>query len=141
MSEANEVVFDVFDLRFMLAHGDHLGVKGGDGIIGSLGPIMRGAMKTERYGRSVGQPFDWLLIGHWHQPLWLPRVIVNGTVKGFDEYAGRLLKAPALPPSQSLFFVHERHGVTSRFEIMLDDAVDATEPEKPSKPRWIGGAK
>src|SRR6185437_5478357 len=28
--------------RYLFTHGDALGVKGGDGIIGALGPIMRG---------------------------------------------------------------------------------------------------
>ena len=33
--------FTVFGHRFLLTHGDSLGVKGGDGIIGSIGPIMQ----------------------------------------------------------------------------------------------------
>jgi hypothetical protein len=38
----NDVHYRVYALRFLFNHGDTLGVKGGDGIIGAIGPIMRG---------------------------------------------------------------------------------------------------
>ena len=52
-----------------------------------LGPIMRGKFKVGRSEAEIGRPFDTLLIGHWHQALMLKGVIVNGALKGFDEYA------------------------------------------------------
>jgi hypothetical protein len=138
--EANEEFFEVFGIRFLAAHGDHLGVKGGDGIIGSLGPIMRGALKVGKYSRSMGREFDHLIIGHWHQPLWLPSVIVNGALKGFDEYASRFLKAPVNPPEQSLFFVHQSRGITTRFEVVLGENDQVGAPEEASAPSWLSAA-
>lgn len=118
---ANEVYFRVHALRFLLTHGDMLGVKGGDGIIGSIGPIMRGEVKTRGRATSSGLPYDMLLMGHWHQELWLPRAIVSNTLKGYDEYAQRQLGATPTAPSQSLFFVHPRIGITSRWSVLVDD--------------------
>ncbi len=129
----NDVHFRIYGMRFAATHGDMMGVKGGDGIIGALGPIMRGEIKTGKQMAAIGRDYDVLLMGHWHQMLWLPRAIVSGSIKGWDEYARLSLRAPYARPSQPLFFVHPRHGITSRWEIMADaDATTVQEPE------WVG---
>lgn len=127
---SNEIHYRVFGQRFLAMHGDMLGVKGGDGIIGAIGPIMRGEIKTRGQATSIGNDYDILLIGHWHQPLWLPRAIVNNALKGFDEYAKNALRASPSQPSQSLFFVHPSRGITSRWDVKVD------EPKAPSK-EWV----
>ena len=115
--------FAVYGHRFMLTHGDALGVKGGDGIIGSLGPIARGTLKVGRSEAQIGRDFDTLLIGHWHS--YIPRgeavpVIVNGALKGYDEYARLFLRARFALPSQALFFVHPKYGITAQWQMFLD---------------------
>lgn len=70
---------------------------------------------------QIGRDYDTLLMGHWHQTLWLPRAFVNNTLKGLDEYARRMLRAPATRPAQSLWFTHPKHGVTAKWEVLLDD--------------------
>lgn len=119
--DTNEVHYRVFGQRYLAMHGDMLGVKGGDGIIGSLGPIARGETKVGKQASALGLDYDVLVIGHWHQMLWLPRVIVAGTLKGWDEYARSALRAPPAPPCQPLWFVHPRRGITSRWEIGVDE--------------------
>jgi hypothetical protein len=106
--------------RMMLTHGDSLGVKGGDGIIGAIGPIMRGAIKVGRAQHQIGQDFDHLIICHWHQLLYLPGVTVNNALKGYDEYAALQLRAPFSRPSQALWFNHPEHGITARWEVFLE---------------------
>jgi len=112
--------FSVYGERFLLTHGDSLGTSGGDGIIGAIGPIMRGTFKVGRSEAAIGADFDHLLMGHYHQMLWLPSVIVNGALKGYDEYAKLKLRAPFSRPSQALFFVHPEHGITARWEVLLE---------------------
>lgn len=112
--------FTSYGLRYMLSHGDSLGVKGGDGIIGAIGPIMRGSIKVGTQQAKIGLDFDMLLLCHWHQTLWLPNIIVNNALKGSDEYAMLQLRAPYSRPSQSLWFNHPEHGVTARWEIFLE---------------------
>jgi hypothetical protein len=126
---SNEVFYRVWNHRFLAMHGDMLGVKGGDGIIGAIGPIMRGEVKVRGSMVSMAGDYDTLLMGHWHQPLWLPRVIVANSLKGYDEYAKNALRAPYTLPSQPLFFVHPSYGVTSRWEIYLEGRKDVQAKE------------
>lgn len=115
---SNEILFSVFGTRILAMHGDMMGVKGGDGIIGSLGPIARGEVKVRGHAFEA---YDVLLIGHWHQELWLPRSIVCNTLKGYDEYARLSLRAPCTKPSQPLFFVHPERGITSRWSVAVEE--------------------
>jgi len=127
-----DAFFTVLGQRFLLTHGDSLGVKGGDGIIGAIGPIMRGTLKTSRSEAHVGRDFDTLVIGHWHQTLWLPQCIVNNCLKGYDEYARLVLRAPYSRPAQSLWFVHEEQGITAQMSVYVDEL------KKPAKkPDWV----
>jgi hypothetical protein len=118
---SNEAEYRIFGLRVLQVHGDMLGVKGGDGIIGAIGPIMRGKMKVGARMRSFGADFDLLMMGHWHQELFLPGVLVANSLKGYDEYAMKALSAPFSLPSQPLFFVHPKIGITSYSTILLED--------------------
>ncbi len=117
--------FTVYGHRYMLTHGDSLGVKGGDGIIGSLGPIMRGAIKVGRSEAHIGRDFDTIVMGHWHQYLTLPGVIVNNALKGYDEYARLQLRASYSRPSQALWFTHPEHGITAHWQVYLEGQLQA----------------
>ena len=115
--------FTVAGHHYLLTHGDALGVKGGDGIIGALGPITRGAIKVGRSEAHSGRDFDTLIMGHWHT--YIPRgeataVIVNGTLKGYDEYARLGLRVPPTRPSQALWFTHPEHGITNQWQVYLE---------------------
>lgn len=123
--------FNVYDTRFLLTHGDRMGVKGGDGIIGALGPIMRGAVKIGRAESQIKQDFDQLVIGHWHQYMPLRGINVNGSMKGYDEFARNALRAKWEPPIQSLWFVHQKYGQTAQWPIYLD----GTQPKKQTQ--WV----
>jgi predicted phosphodiesterase/DNA-binding Lrp family transcriptional regulator len=122
-----DAYFKVYGHRFLLTHGDSLGVKGGDGIIGAIGPIMRGKLKVGHSEAEIGRNVDTILMGHWHQMLWLPGCIVNGALKGYDEYARLAMRAPYSQPSQALWFVHPEHGITAKWEVFLDKARNAEE--------------
>jgi predicted phosphodiesterase len=124
-----DAYFKVYGHRFLLTHGDSLGVKGGDGIIGAIGPIVRGKIKVGHSEAEIGRNIDTILMGHWHQMLWLPGCIVNGALKGYDEYARLAMRAPYAPASQALWFVHPEHGITAKWEVILDNAHHAEERE------------
>lgn len=120
ISDSNMAFYRVWGKRFMLVHGDQMGVKGGDGIIGAIGPIMRGEIKVRGQQMTIGRDYDYLILGHWHQMLWLPRAIVANALKGFDEYAQNALRAIPSTPSQPLFFVDAKWGITSRWEVYVE---------------------
>jgi predicted phosphodiesterase len=124
---AADARFNVFGTRFLASHGDNFGVKGGDGIIGVLGPLARGRLKVGQSEAAIGRDFDVLLCGHYHQLVFLPNLICNGTVKGFCDFAHLALRAPYAPPSQALFFVHPKLGITARWPIFLEPPQKAIE--------------
>jgi hypothetical protein len=118
-----DYLFEVYGHRFLLTHGDALGVKGGDGIIGALGPIARGAVKLQTSEGNLGREFQTLILGHWHQ--YIPRgdalgCIVNGTLKGYDEYARVVLRARFARPSQALWIVSPKYGVAAQWPVYVD---------------------
>ena len=119
--EGADALFKVYGHRFLLTHGDALGVKGGDGIIGALGPIMRGRVKLANSEAQIGRDFDTLLMGHWHQYISLPGLVVNGSLKGYDEFARLALRAPYQRPTQALFFTHRKHGMTCSWPVYLEN--------------------
>lgn len=122
-----DAYFRIYGHRYLLTHGDSLGVKGGDGIIGAVGPIMRGTLKVGRSEAQVGRDFDTICMGHWHQALWLPGAIVNNALKGYDEFARLVLRAPISRPSQLLWFTHPEHGITARWEVFLEGQLPGVE--------------
>jgi hypothetical protein len=121
--DSGEALYRVFGWRYMAVHGDDLGVKGGDGIIGSAGPIIRGDIKIRNSNSQIGRDYDFLMMGHWHQQFWFPKVIVNNTLKGFCEFSRRVLKAVPTTPSQSLWETHPDHGIINRRDIFVDRQV------------------
>jgi predicted phosphodiesterase len=116
----SDAYFTVYGHRFLLTHGDSLGVKGGDGIIGALGPIMRGTLKVTASQSQIKQDVDTIVMGHWHQYITLPGLIVNNSLKGYDDYARTALRAKYSRPSQALWFTHPEYGITAHWQVYLD---------------------
>lgn len=71
--------------HYLLTHGDQF--RGGSGISGIQTPLALGAYRKSRRQQAVDDPFDTMLLGHFHQYMTLPGIIVNGSLKGYDEYA------------------------------------------------------
>jgi hypothetical protein len=117
VGDGPDVDYSLLGTRYRLTHGDTF--KGGDGMIGPLGPITRGAIKRGRMALAMGAPFDVLLLGHWHTLIWGANFVVNGTLKGFDEYAMTLSATPE-PPAQALWLTTERHGRTIQLPVYAD---------------------
>lgn len=132
---SNEAQFRVYSHTFQLLHGHDLGVKGGDGIIGALGPIMRGKMKVGSQQAQLGRDFDTLLVGHWHQYISLRGLVVNGSLKGYDEFANAMLRAGFEPPTQAFWFQHPTVGMASSWPIRLDS------PAAPQGSAWVSWRK
>lgn len=119
VAETFDKEFTIFDTKFLLTHGDRLGVKGGDGIIGNLGPIMRGDKKL-RDARSVtGQTHDITIMGHWHTRMTLPNIFVNGSLVGYNEMAASLRLRFEMP-QQLFFMVKPEIGVAETIRILAE---------------------
>lgn len=113
--EGSDAMFTIYNKRFCLTHGDQF--RGGDGIGGILVPIMRGVKKKQSRQVAIGDPFDVIMMGHWHQYIHIRSLIVNGSVKGYDEYAFQG-NFDFEEPQQALFIVHPTAGVTCRWPVL-----------------------
>lgn len=117
----NQVDFTVYGHRYLLVHGHDLGVKGGDALIGSLGPVVRGRLKSGLAADSLGRGYDSLLMGHFHtyMPLLASHgLLVNGSLIGYTEYA-RDRRYRYQRPVQSLHFHHPKHGTTAMWPVFV----------------------
>jgi len=127
--ESTDALFSIYGLNFLLSHGDQF--KGGSGISGMFTPLMLGFSRKQKKQQAVGKPFDIMMIAHWHQYIHTESIIVNGSVKGYDEFAS-MHNFPYERPKQALFIVHPKLGVTYRVPIICDayDGVPMAEYKK-----------
>lgn len=115
--DGSDAHYRIFGHRYLLNHGDQF--TGGDGIIGAIGPIARGDHKKRSRDSQVGQDYDTMLVGHWHQHMQLRRFIVNGSLKGYDEYA-YVNNFPFEPPAQAFWITHPQVGKTFSMPIYAE---------------------
>lgn len=122
--KSGEAYFELSGHNFLATHGDRIGSRGGQGFIGCSATIARGQHKTRQAYAQIGKPIDWLLIGHFHTPMQLEHTIANGTTVGYSQYARDLKLEPAYP-SQTLFYVNDKYGVTdvSRIYVTNDEEI------------------
>ena len=114
--DSTDALVPIYDSTFLLTHGDQVG--GGGGIGGIWPPLMRMVAR-----KRTRHDFDSLICGHWHSLVMAPSsgLIVNGSTKGFDEYAATSNFVPERA-QQALFTVAPGHGVTFTAPIFCDDA-------------------
>lgn len=115
ISDNIDIFVPISGRNYLMTHGDQLGARGGDGIVGVLGPIRRGHFRISDQYRQMGVSYDTIVMGHWHQTIGLRDIIVNNSLKGWDEYAMHRLRAPFAPASQILWHTHPDKGII-RFE-------------------------
>ena len=125
-----DAYFRVYNHRYLLSHGDQF--RGGDGMIGALGPIIRGDHKKRSRNAQIDMEFDTMIMGHWHQYIHHSRVVVNGSLKGYDEYAYNN-NFGFEPPQQALWLTHPKYGITYRMPVYVGKA---REPAA-AKTNWV----
>lgn len=115
ITDGTDVSTKIYNTTFLLSHGDQ--VSGGGGIGGIWPPVMRMlARKKQR------EQFDCLVIGHFHQLIMAPAqgLIVNGSSKGYDEFASVCNFGPEVP-QQALWITTPEHGVTFSGPVFVAD--------------------
>lgn len=121
-----DALFRIYHHRYNLTHGDQF--RGGDGMVGALGPIIRGDHKKRTRNQQIDRGYDTLLMGHWHQSLFLRRVIASPSLKGYDEYASAG-NFPYEPPGASLWLTHPEHGPTASYPVFAEKRKKRPEAE------------
>ena len=127
VSDSTDVHYSLYGHRYRLTHGDQF--SGGDSIIGPIGAVLRGDAKKRNRESQVGNPYDTLICGHFHQLVIMKKIIINGSLKGYDEYAyGH--NFPFEEPQQALWLTHPDHGITFNMPVFVDN-VSKSNKNKP----------
>lgn len=113
-----DAYFQIYDHGHLMTHGDQ--VSGGGGIGGIYPPIMRmRARKASKY-LATGNNFRTLWLGHWHQYISTPSMIINGSLKGYDEYA-MISNFGFEQPQQALAIVTPERNITIQAPVFVQD--------------------
>jgi len=127
-----DAYYKVHNVRYLLTHGDQF--RGGDGIIGPIGPLTRGNQKKQSRNQAIDMEYEVMLCAHWHQYIQLARLIVNGSIKGYDEYAFSNNFGFEVP-QQAMWVTNARYGITYRMPVLCEP------PPKPTPTEWVSVRK
>lgn len=129
-----DCIVQIYDTNHLLTHGDQF--RGGSGIAGILSPLALGQHRKTRRQMSIGQAlsltlgenadayrpvsydFAWMVLGHFHQYFMGRGLAVNGSLKGYDEYA-YTNNFDWEEPQQALWIVTPEHGAAFRAPIFV----------------------
>jgi hypothetical protein len=119
--KSSDVGWNIYGYEFTGEHGDNLRFPG-TSEIGALGPVKRGTGRMSRQMQELGQPFKYSTLGHFHQfiPAYTQGFIMNGSIKGYDEYAKDGKFAPEIA-QQGLVVVTPEHGITVTAPVFVAD--------------------
>jgi len=112
------VTLQVHDTRFLLTHGDQF--RGGSGIAGIMSPLKLGQHRKGQREQALGRGFDWMVMGHFHQYICGQGLLVNGSLKGYDEYA-YISNFGTEVPTQAFWITTPEHGMTFTAPIFPAD--------------------
>ena len=110
-----DLMVDVQDTTYLLTHGDQ--AKGGGGIGGIWPPLMRMVARKRQ-----NTDFDYMVLGHFHQLIMAPSsgFLLNGSLKGYDEYAS-IGNFAFEAPQQALWINVPGKGVLWQTALLVDD--------------------
>lgn len=122
IADGEHVLVDVQGHVCRFQHGDALKYNGGVG--GLLIPLGKA---IAAWNEGVRADIDFM--GHWHQMVPGRKIIVNGSLVGYDEFALRI-KAKYEPPTQIIAIIDRKYGVTSCEPIFLEEPTTKTNKTK-----------
>ena len=119
ISEGPDQLFRVYNHTYLLTHGDQF-CGGTYGMLGFVGPLTRGDHKKRSRNGQIGMAYDTLICGHFHSLSQNDRVIVNGSLVGYSEYAYQG-NFGFEEPKQALWLTHPERGITFHMPIFVDE--------------------
>ena len=131
VSDSFDIQYRLHGHTYLLTHGDRA-FRGGTGITGPLLPWMRGTQKKQRVYEAINKPFDTLIMGHWHLLNFLLsyNIIVNGSLKGYDEFA-MSMAFEFQEPAQAMWIT------STKGNIWFTEALMPTWSESEHGRKWV----
>lgn len=109
--EAPDAYFELYGYQHLVTHGNQ--ANGGSGISGLLTPISLLDHRKRKRDASIptlgASSHMWL--GHFHQYLPMGQVTINGSLKGYDDFAWAH-NFPFEEPQQAFAVITPEHNVT-----------------------------
>lgn len=109
--EAPDAYFELYGYQHLVTHGNQ--ANGGSGISGLLTPISLLDHRKRKRDSSIptlgASTHMWL--GHFHQYLPMGQVTINGSLKGYDDFAWAH-NFPFEEPKQAFAVITPEHNVT-----------------------------
>ena len=134
ISESSDALYTIYKTRYCLTHGDQF--RGGSGISGALAPLLIGDARKRKRSAAVNKPYDYMVMGHWHQEIDTNGIICCNSLKGYDEYAsdGNFSFSE---PSQAFWITDSIKGRTLRAPIHVLSAAENWDFSGPTQPVWL----
>lgn len=134
ISTALDLPFKLYNTRYLLTHGDQIG--GGSGVGGFWPSMMKVAhRKQQRAVKGGNGGFDYMVCGHFHKYGNVDNVIVNGSLKGYDEWVYKM-NFGWERPTQALWTTHPDYGIIHHLPVYGDtlepDASSNVQPVTPA---------
>ena len=118
ISDALDLPFNLYNTKYLLTHGDQIG--GGGGLGGFWPAMMKVAhRKQQRAVKSGGAGFDYMVCGHFHKYGNVANCIVNGSLKGYDEWVYKM-NFEWERAQQALWVTHPEYGITGHLPVYAD---------------------
>lgn len=118
VSTSMDLNVPIYGRNHLLTHGDQF--RGGTGISGAYSPLSLGQHRKGVRQEAAGLPLHLMVMGHFHQVIDIPGLIVGGSMKGYDEYAFGLNLRPEEAAQYAWITTPER-GKTIPLPIFLQD--------------------
>lgn len=114
ITTAPGLVYPVYDTVFHQSHGDAFRSAGG---VGGLYPsLLKHVLRLDAMWGTQGHKIDCHLFGHWHQYLTGTNFLVNGSLKGYDEYS-RKNAFSYEAPRQALAIITPERGIVQQMPV------------------------
>lgn len=118
VSTSMDMNVPVYGRNHLLTHGDQF--HGGSGISGAFAPLSLGSHRKGKRQSAAGMPMETMVIGHLHQLINIPGVIMGGTLKGMDEFAFGINVPPA-DAAQALWVTTPERAQTIWMPVFVQD--------------------
>lgn len=118
VSDSMDLNIPIYGRNHLATHGDQF--HGGTGISGAYAPLSLGQHRKSVRQMAAGQPMELMVMGHFHQLLDLPGLIVGGSMKGYDEYAFGLNLRPE-EAGQAMWMTTPERGKINFMPVMVQD--------------------
>lgn len=115
-----DCLFKVYDKTFLLTHGDQFKSGESAGLLASLHSSM---LKKQKKHFEIKKPFDVMMVANFHQYIHTSSIVVNGSLRGYDEYAN-ISNFSFEPPQQALWINHYKRGMIFRTPIGYEEQPD-----------------